>query len=142
MKRNHNLHIVKTKRSYSTADLADLFNVHIQTVRNWHKQGMQPIDHDDDYRLYLGSAVKEYLQTKRDSRKIKLKKSEYYCMGCQNKSTSLKTVVVPQNKIIGKGDQSVVLHGICIKCGTKLRKFDKLSDNLSVSEDNINLSLG
>jgi hypothetical protein len=59
--RHPNPRLAKIHRSYSVDELARLFNVHKNTVRNWFKQGLEAIDglrptvaRGDEVRRFLG----------------------------------------------------------------------------------------
>lgn len=141
MKRNHNLRILKAKKSYSTQELADALGVHVQTVRSWRKDNLKPIDDSTHYSLYLGSQVQSYLKTQMESRRTKLAPEEFYCLGCHTKTTSLQISIVSQNKLIGKNQDSVRLQGTCVKCGKTVNKFDTRKPNNSVTTQVINTGL-
>jgi len=123
MKRNHNLRKIKTKKSYSTTELAETLGVHIQTIRSWHKNGLKSIDSSSHYALFIVSDIKQYLQKQMEKRRIKLEAHEFYCFGCRQKTTSKKITIKPQNRLIGIDKESVILKGICIKCGKTVNKF-------------------
>src|SRR5262245_65819337 len=42
--RNPNPRLAKIHRSYSVDDVSRLFKIHKNTVRNWLRQGLEPID--------------------------------------------------------------------------------------------------
>jgi len=141
MKRNHNLRKLKSKKCYSTQELADTLGTHPQTVRSWRKNGLQPIDDSSHNSLYLGSVVQAHLKKQMDSRRMKLAPNEFYCLGCHAKTTSLQTTVILQNKLVGKNKDSIRIEGKCIACGKKVNKFDAQEPNKSVTEKVINTGL-
>ncbi|MDA1079996.1 MAG: helix-turn-helix domain-containing protein [bacterium] len=141
MKRNYNLRKIKTKKSYSTQELAVLCGIHPQTVRSWRNDGLLPIDEDSHYSLFLGSAVKEYLQEQTNQRRVKLGQGEFYCLGCKAKTTSRSTKFVSQDKKIGVNKISIRYEGECIKCGKSVNRFGSLQSNELVAEQVINTSL-
>ena len=129
VKRNYNLRLIKSKKSYSTQELADLLGTHPQTVRDWHRAGLKPIDSDSTYILFVGSDVKDYLKNMMLSRRVKLKQNEFYCFGCKKASTSNITECVSQNRFVGKGKVSIAYKGVCDTCGVKLTKFSSINPN-------------
>ncbi len=141
MKKNYNTRKLKAKQSYSTQELAEKLKVHAQTVRDWRKRGLVPIDKSSHLALYLGSDVRSYLKEQSESRKVKLLPSEFYCLGCQAKTTSDKTIIVSQNKFIGNGKVSVRREGVCVKCGNKLARFASLQPNEPITGEVINTGL-
>src|SRR3972149_9068384 len=127
MKRNHDLRKIKAKKGYSTQELAEAVGVHLQTVRNWRRDGLKPIDPDSHYSLFIGSDIKEYLYGLMQSRRVKLEPNEFYCFGCREKTTSLKISRQSQNRKIGTDKISVILKGRCVKCGKEVNKFSSKS---------------
>jgi hypothetical protein len=80
--RTHNPRLVKTLRTYSVEDVADLFGVHKNTVLNWRKNGLSPID-DRRPMLFSGATLAIFLKAKRIKNKQPCKPGEIYCMRCR-----------------------------------------------------------
>lgn len=129
MKRNYNTRIIKAKKSYSSKELAELLVVHIQTVRDWCRNGLKPIDEESHFALFLGSEVKSYLRKRMDERKVKLGPNDFYCMTCRNSTSSQNSKIVLQEKQIGKNKISIRYEGNCDRCGRKVVKFGSLPPN-------------
>ena len=55
-----NPRLAKIHRNYSVEDTARLFNVHKNTVRNWLKDGLEPID-DQRPTLVRGEELRRFL---------------------------------------------------------------------------------
>jgi hypothetical protein len=62
--RHPNPRLAKIHRSYSVEEMALLFGVHKNTVRNWFKNGLEPIDvqrptvvRGAEIRRFLGSGL-------------------------------------------------------------------------------------
>ncbi|SHH81041.1 helix-turn-helix domain-containing protein [Marivita hallyeonensis] len=72
---------VKTHRSYTFFQLADLLGVTVGTVRRWCKAGLP---HVSDARPYLiqGSDFHAFHKAKLSKKKTPLKTFEVYCLGC------------------------------------------------------------
>src|SRR6266699_3150405 len=62
--RHPNPRLVKIHRNYAVEDIARLFDVHKNTVRNWLKQGLASID-DRRPILVLGHELSRFLQERR-----------------------------------------------------------------------------
>lgn len=135
MKRNYNLRILKEKKSYSTQELAERMAVHVQTVRDWRKDGMKPIDEANHFPLYIGKDVKTYLRKCMEAKRMKLGPDEFYCFGCHNRATSIVTTRIIQNKKIGRNMVSVKRIGSCMKCGKKLCRIDAELSHISASDE-------
>jgi hypothetical protein len=73
---------VKSLRSYTVEEIAGLFGIHKNTVRNWVKNGLTPIDSKRPI-LILGSDLVTFLQARRAKRKQKCRPGELYCVHCR-----------------------------------------------------------
>lgn len=123
MRRKYNLRKIVSKRCYTTEEIAELFEVHVQTVRAWRKDGMQPIEKTTSPYLFLGSAVRAFLAKELSNQKVKLSENEFYCLRCNKAVTPSTTSIIDRNITIGRGKQSIFLTGTCPKCETPLRRF-------------------
>jgi len=77
-----NPHRVKIHRNYTVEEVARLFSVHKNTVRNWISDGL-PVCDSNRPLLVLGSALREFLQKKRASKKRRCQTGELYCLRCR-----------------------------------------------------------
>ncbi|QGX39378.1 helix-turn-helix domain-containing protein [Permianibacter aggregans] len=73
---------VKIHRNYTVEEIAELFGVHKNTVREWIKKGLPLCDKRRPV-IILGSALREFLSTQRSSRKRRCKPGELYCLKCR-----------------------------------------------------------
>lgn len=80
-KRHPNHRRVKIHRCYSVVDIATLFGIHKNSVRQWIKGGLQTID-DRRPRLVLGRHLIGFLQDRRKSKKQRCQPGEIYCVRC------------------------------------------------------------
>jgi hypothetical protein len=81
-KRHPNHRLVKIHRSYTVEEVANLFSMHKNTVRNWVKDGLATID-DKRPMLILGHDLSVFLQARRVKNKQACKPGEIYCVGCR-----------------------------------------------------------
>lgn len=81
-KRHPNHRRVKIHRNHSVQDLANLFGVHKNTVRAWHRGGLEAVD-DRRPILFRGDAVVRFLQARRAGGKTKLAPGEIFCLPCR-----------------------------------------------------------
>lgn len=81
-KRHPNHRRVKTHRSYAVEEVAGLFDIHKNTVRNWLKNGLATIDSKRPM-LILGNDLVEFLQKRRAKNKQTCKPGELYCVRCR-----------------------------------------------------------
>jgi len=80
--RRPNPRLVKIHRNYTVDEIAKLFTVHRNTVRNWLKSGLQALDGLRPT-LVVGSVLAEYLHSQRRKRKSKCQPGEMYCLRCR-----------------------------------------------------------
>lgn len=129
MKRNYNTRIIKAKKSYSSKELAELLGVHVQTVRSWSQNGLEPIDSESHLALFLGSDAQNYLRQAMSKRRVKLGPNELYCFTCRNRTTAKDAKITVQEHTIGKGMSSIKREGTCDQCGKKVVRFGSLQQN-------------
>ena len=80
--RRPNFRLVKTHRNYSVEDISRLLGVHKNTVRNWLKEGLAPID-DRRPLLVLGHELARFLQERRQKAKQACGPGRIYCVACR-----------------------------------------------------------
>lgn len=132
MSKNYNTRLIKTKRSYTRKEVAQLLNISEKTCSNWIKQGLEFMKEDGSIMLIMGQDLKDFITNLNESRKTKLKPNEYFCVKCQKarigKTGSEK--IVETGKTIGKNKvPQKKRKAICEKCGTGLNRFLKVSQN-------------
>lgn len=115
-KRHHNSRIIKTKQSYSTQEIADLLNVHLQTVLSWYAIGLKRIDNHMPSVVY-GQDLKDFINEKNGRHKHKCASEELFCCKCKQPRRSSNNVV--RIKIF---KSKVNLVGNCEQCGTQINK--------------------
>ena len=92
-------------------DLARLFKVHKNTVRNWFKHGLEPID-DQRPILFRGQDVRRFLTERRSRARQACGPGRIYCLPC-------RAPKVPAGKIadcIQTSATTGALQGICPDC--------------------------
>ena len=132
--RHPNPRLAKIHRSYSVEDLAHLFKLHKNTVRNWLKQGLQPID-DQRPILVRGQEVRRFLVERRARAKQTCGAGRIYCLPC-------RAPKVPAGKIgecVQTGDIIGTLQGICPDCNRMIyrrvnpQKLDTVRGDLDIT---------
>lgn len=81
-KRHPNHRLVKIHRNYSVEDIAKLFGIHKNTVRNWVKDGLATIDEKRPM-LILGQDLEAFLKERRAKNKQSCKPGQLYCVKCR-----------------------------------------------------------
>lgn len=77
-----NPNTVKSNRSYSVAELEHRCGVHKNTVRNWQREGLEPIDKARPV-LFHGLTVRNFLRSRNASRKRPCSPGTLYCVRCR-----------------------------------------------------------
>jgi hypothetical protein len=122
MMKKYHLRLIKTRRSYSFKEAAELLGTHVRTVQSWRKQGLKVIEGAYPY-LVLGSELKAFLGQRQSLRKTKLKSNELYCVACKKAVVPVDVKTVANNRIVGKNKQSITLKGVCPHCGNPVNRF-------------------
>lgn len=77
-----NPHRLKIHRSYDMRELADLLGVHKNTVRQWRRDGLKPVDNRRPI-LFTGDTARAFLIARNASRKRPCPPGTIYCFGCR-----------------------------------------------------------
>jgi len=112
----------KIHRNYTVEEIAELFGIHKNTVREWLKQGL-PVNDNKRPLLVLGCELRCYLQAKRIKHKRKCKPFELYCVRCKQPKFPYGGMVDYEPSTDTKGR----LIGICPSCNGVINKFASLA---------------
>lgn len=80
-RRQPNPRLAKIHYAYTAREVADLYGVHKNTVREWIKSGL-PICNDRRPFLILGSELRAFLESRRASKKHPCGPGEFFCFRC------------------------------------------------------------
>lgn len=123
MSKKYEIRKIKTKRSYTFKEIADLLGVHVRTVQSWHLDGLSPLEGSNNPYLVMGGEIKMYLKQKSLKNRVQLDENELYCMGCRKAVVPTKVYKYVNGIKIGGNKLSVRLSGICPICAKKVNKF-------------------
>lgn len=113
---------VKINRSYTIGEVARLFAVHKNTVREWLKRGLQTAD-DRRPTLILGRHLVTFLHARRLQRRKRCQSGELYCFRCRapRPAAGKQAQYVPYTEASGN------LQAQCRDCGTRMfRRVSRL----------------
>jgi len=133
-KRHPNPRLAKIHRSYTVEEVASLYGVHRNTVREWVKRGL-PTSDDRRPLLILGRDLGAFLQAQRTKNKRTCQPGEIYCVRCR----------APKAPAGDMADYEAVtetlgnLIAICSACETlmyrrvSLPKLEQIRGNLDIT---------
>lgn len=133
-KKHPNHRLVKIHRSHTVEEIAELFAIHKNTVRNWVKSGL-PTSDDRRPMLILGIDLVAFLQARRKKNKRPCKAGEIYCVRCHAPRFPAESMVeyVPVTEKFGN------LIAICPDCGViinrrvSLARIDQIRGEMDIS---------
>lgn len=138
MKKTYHPHHLKAKRSYSSEELAETLHVHRQTVRQWHKAGLRPLEGSLSPLLFLGSEVKDFIKKQNNKHKVKMQPDELYCLGCKKPVKPLTTTVTDRGFFLGNGSEAILTQATCPDCGCQLNRYGSKALNQPITPVVIN----
>lgn len=109
---------VKTLRSYTVEEAARLLGCHRNTIRNWQRQGLEPIDGLRPA-VFEGAMLTVFLQSRRKKRKQSLRPGEIYCLPCRAPKNPAGDMAeyIPLTETRGN------LRGICPACNRLIHRI-------------------
>ena len=110
-RRQPNPRLAKIHRSYSVEEMSRIFEIHKNTVRNWLRQGLEPID-DQRPILIRGQELSRFLTERRVRSRQTCGPGRIYCLPC-------RAPKVPAGNIadcVSIGKSAGALQGICPDC--------------------------
>lgn len=132
--RHPNYRLVKIHRNYTIEEVASLFGIHRNTVREWIKRGLPAIDKKRPL-LILGHDLAAFLKQRRLKNKRPCQPGEIYCVRCRapQKPAEEMAEYRPLNAKLGN------LIGICPCCESLVyrrvnpSKLDQIKGNLNIA---------
>ena len=133
-KRHPNPRLAKIHRNYTVDEVASLFGIHRNTVREWIKRGL-PTSDDQRPMLILGRELMAFLQAKRAKHKQTCQPGEIYCVRCRSPKAPAGEMAEykPLTSTLGN------LIGICPTCDSMMyrrvnfARLTPVSANLDVT---------
>lgn len=121
-KRHPNYRLVKIHRNYTVEDIAGLFGAHKNTVRQWIKAGLEPLDRRRPL-LVHGSDLSAFLRDRKQEKKRPCQPGEFYCLRCRVPRPPAGDMAdyLPITERLGN------LEGICPDCGAMIYRRASLA---------------
>ncbi len=123
MSKKYEVRKIKTKRSYTFKEIADLFDVHVRTIQAWHVDGLVTLEGSNNPYLVMGIDVQNYIKQQKQKHKVALKENEFYCISCRKAVTPTEVFSNSNGIKMGGNKQSVILSGVCPTCNRKVNRF-------------------
>lgn len=124
----------KINRCYSVEEVARLYGVHRQTVRNWIKAGLPAMTAARPH-LVAGTELRAFLGRRRANGKVQCRPGELYCLRCRAPRAAAEGMLdyIPVTSLSGN------LRALCPVCAclmhrrASLRKLDAARGNCAVA---------
>lgn len=115
--RRVNPYLVKLHRSYSVTQLSERLEVHKNTVREWQRKGLKPLDASRPT-LFHGAETRAFLIAQSASRKRPCPPGTIYCFKCREPRPPALGMVEFLHDKPASGD----LSALCQTCGTIMHR--------------------
>ena len=123
MPKVYSTRLIKRKRSYTYKDIADLFAIHVRTVQEWRKEGLNILSESNPY-LVMGRDLINFLNSRQKKRKVSLKPNEFYCVTCRKAVLPVsESIKEKEQAMLGGGAKSISKEAICLNCKNKIFRF-------------------
>ena len=121
-KRHPNPRLAKIHRNYTVEEVAGVFGVHRNTVREWVKRGL-PTSDERRPLLILGADLVAFLRARRVKNKRTCQPGEMYCLRCRAPRAPAGDMAdyLPATTTLGN------LTGICSECVTMMYRRASLA---------------
>jgi hypothetical protein len=132
--RHPNPRLVKIHRNYSVEEIARLFSIHKNTIRNWLRQGLSTVDGQRPT-LVLGTELARFLRDRRGKAKQTCGPGRIYCIACR----APKAPAGNMADCIPIGSHAGNLCGICPDCDrliyrrVNINKIDAVRGDLEIT---------
>lgn len=107
---------IKSFRSYTINEAAEVSGVSPRTIRSWIAQGLHVMD-DERPTLIRGDDLRKFIKDQREGRKVKTAPDEFYCVCCKKARKAAEGFA--DCTIIGS---RVKLTAFCEVCETVISK--------------------
>lgn len=115
--RHFNPNRVKLNRVYDTSELARCLGVHKNTIGNWQRNGLEPIDRRRPV-LFHGSTVRKFLAKRNSARKHPCPPGTLYCFRCRAAQAPAHGIL----EYLPITSKSGNVRGFCSACETLMHR--------------------
>jgi hypothetical protein len=114
-KLTYNLRLIRAAYSHSIEEIADLFSLHPNAIRQWLKAGLGTIDNRRPYYIH-GTQLIAFLSARQRGRKQCCAVDEMFCFRCRAPRRPLRREVIVETL----NSRQTLVRGACELCGTKM----------------------
>lgn len=114
---------IKSNRSYTIEETAEIVGVTEQTVRRWIRDGLPAMKENRPF-LILGSSLKKFWNQSKQKRKRRLLIGQFYCMCCKASREAAEGVVFYSPQSLSHGR----LEAFCVACGGVCQRMVRTED--------------
>ena len=114
---------VQLHRSYSVSELAARCGVHKNSIRNWQRDGLDPVEKRKPL-LFHGTVVRAFLVKRRASHKRPCQPGTIFCFRCRD----ARAPVPDQVEYVPHSPTSGNLGAFCGTCGTQMHRRVREAD--------------
>ena len=128
------LRLAKIHRNSTIEEVARLFGVHRQTVRNWIKGGLPALTKRKPH-LILGSELRQFLINRRQASKRRCAPGELYCLRCREPRRPAGDMLdyLPRTIVSGNLRGIRPVCSALIHCNVALAKVDAMAGGCAVT---------
>jgi hypothetical protein len=111
---------IRGKTAYTIREIKKLLKVNRKTLYRWFEEGLTLLDPVERPILVMGYDIKVFIKFRRESRKVKLKDNELYCLRCRKAVLAKEgsVIIKKTGKNIGhNGRCQEIVSGKCECCG-------------------------
>lgn len=116
-KRTYNTRRIKRNYPYYLQEIAELFDIHKNSVRNWVKSGLPLVD-DKRPHMVHGAELIAFLDERQSNRKRQCQPHEFYCFKCRLPRPLWERLA----DITIASETRLQLSGLCCTCNTQVFK--------------------
>lgn len=108
---------IKLHHSYTVGEVADRLGVHKNTVRQWQRDGLAPLDRTRPV-LFHGGVLRAFLAARQAQRRTSCGLGSFYCFRCREPRPPAEGMV----DFLSLTPRSGNLRALCGTCGTPMHR--------------------
>jgi hypothetical protein len=127
--RLHPINRVRIGVSYDVAEIAKLFAIHRNTVRNWLREGLKTID-DRRPQLIHGTTLRAFLTQRQTANKSPCGPGEFFCFKCRKPRAPFARMI----DVAARTDKISKITALCSVCETEMHRTIRRSELANLAD--------